>query len=343
MLLAELAERLSAQLIGDGQQQITGINTLRDAEAGQMCFLLSDKYASALPACQASAVLLSKPKDDCPMAQLVVKDVERAMVIATRLFAPKLDVQAGVHPSATVDPTAQVDPSASVGPQAVIESGATVGASTVIGAGCVIGQGSTVGQRCRLDANVVVYHGCRIGNDVIILANSTIGSTGFGYYCIDGKHELIAHNGGVIIEDNVEIGANSCVDRAKFGNTVIGTGTKIDNQVQIAHNVEIGRHCILAGQTALAGSVRMGDYVVMAGRVAVVDNVSIGDMAMFAALTLVTGDVGKGQKVYGNPGQDYQTGLRCAAAYQKLPEMAKELKQLRRKVEQLEAAENNKK
>lgn len=343
MLLAELADRLSAQLIGDGQQQITGVNTLRDASAGQLCFLLSDKYAQALKECRASAVLLGKAKDDCPMAQLVVRDVERAMVTATRLFAPKLDVQAGVHPSATVDPSAQVDASASIGPHAVIAAGATVGAGTVIGAGCVVGQGSAIGQRCRLDANVVVYHGCRIGNDCIILANSTIGSTGFGYYCIDGKHELIAHNGGVIIEDSVEIGANSCVDRAKFGNTVIGAGTKIDNQVQIAHNVEIGRHCILAGQTALAGSVRMGNYVVMAGRVAVVDNVNIGDMAMFAATAMATGDVGQGQKIYGNPGQDYQKGLRCAAVYQTLPDMARELKQLRRKVEQLEAAENDKK
>jgi UDP-3-O-[3-hydroxymyristoyl] glucosamine N-acyltransferase len=343
MFLAELAAHLSAQLIGDGQQRITGINTIRDASEGQLCFLLSDKYAGMLRECKASAVLLPEAKDGCPMAQLVVKDVERAMVIAMRLFAPKLEVFAGVHPSATIDPAAQVDPSASIGPHAVVAAGATVGASTVIGAGCIIGQNSVVGQRCRLDANVVVYHGCRIGNDCIIQSNTTIGSTGFGYYCIDGRHELIAHNGGVIIEDHVEIGANTCVDRAKFGNTVIGAGTKIDNLVQIAHNVEIGKHCLVAGQAGLGGSARLGNYVIMGGRSGVVDNVTIGDMTMFAACSLAINDIEAGQKMYGNPANDLQQGLKSAAVYQKLPEMARELKQLRRKVEQLEAAENDKK
>lgn len=343
MLLSELASRLSAELIGDGRPDISGVNTIQDAQAGQMCFVLSDKYVQALEQSRASAVLTQKTLKACPMAQLVVKDVQRGLITALGLFAPKVSPAGGIHPSAVVDPAAQVDPSACVGPGAVIVAGARIGASTVIGANCFIGQDTTIGQRCRLDANVAVYYQCRIGNDCIVQANSTIGSTGFGYYFINGRHELIPHNGGVILEDNVEIGANSCVDRAKFGNTLIGAGTKIDNQVQVAHNVQIGKHCLLAGQAALAGSVRLGNYVVLAGRTAIVDNRTIGDQVLLGACSLVIGDVESQQKMTGSPAQDLQREMRCRVIYQNLPDMAKELKQLRKKVESLDAAKDNQK
>jgi UDP-3-O-[3-hydroxymyristoyl] glucosamine N-acyltransferase len=341
MRLSELATRLSAQLIGDGQPSITGVNTIQDAGPGEMCFVLSDKYVGGLAQSKASAVLLQKPLDSCPIAQLVVKDVQRSMVEVMRLFAPKLEIPQGIHPSAVVDSTAQVDSSASIGPNAVIAAGVKIGASTVVGPGVCIGPNSAIGQRCRLDANVVIYHGCRIGNDCIIQANTTIGSTGFGYYCVDGRHELINHNGGVIIEDNVEIGANSSVDRAKFGNTVIGAGTKIDNQCQVAHNVRIGKHCLMAGQAAIAGSTTLGQYVVMGGRAAAIDNLTIGDMAMFGACAVAKSDIEAKQKVLGDPAQDIKNELKCVAVYQNLPELAKELNQLRRKVEKLEAAKNH--
>jgi UDP-3-O-[3-hydroxymyristoyl] glucosamine N-acyltransferase len=341
MRLSELATRLSAQLIGDGQTSVTGVNTIQDAGPGELCFVLSEKYAGGLAQSRAAAVLLQKPLDGCPMAQLVVRDVQRSMVAVMRLFAPKLDIQQGIHPSAVVDAAAKVDSSASIGPHAVIAAGVTIGASTVIGPGVCIGQNTVIGDRCRLDANVVIYHGCRIGNDCVIQANTTIGSTGFGYYCIDGRHELISHNGGVIIEDNVEIGANSSVDRAKFGNTVIGAGTKIDNQCQVAHNVQIGPHCLLAGQAAIAGSTTLGRYVVMGGRTAAIDNLTVGDMAMFGACAVAKSDIEAGQKVLGDPAQDIKNELKCIAIYQNLPELAKELNQLRRKVEKLEAAKDH--
>ncbi|MCE5186427.1 MAG: UDP-3-O-(3-hydroxymyristoyl)glucosamine N-acyltransferase [Planctomycetaceae bacterium] len=341
MLISQLAQKLSAELIGDGSRDVTGVQTIQDAGPEQVCFLLSEKYAAGLPQSKAAAVLTAKPLERCTMAQCVVKDVQLALIQAQRLFAPRLTEYTGVHPTAVIDPSAFVDPTATVGPGACIAASARIGAQTRIGPNCFVGQESVVGQRCVLHPNAVIYHRCRIGNDCIMHANSTIGATGFGYYCINGRHELIPHNGGVILEDNVEIGANSCVDRAKFGNTVIGAGTKIDNQVQVAHNVRTGKHCLMAGQTGLAGSVRLGDYVVMGGRTGASDNVKIGDQAMIGVGSIVTADVESKAKIYGCPGQDLQNELRCIAIFQRLPELAKELRALRKKVEQLESAKND--
>lgn len=341
MQLSELAARLSAELIGDGGQTITGVNTIRDATEQQLCFMLSAKYAPELRESKSPAVLTQTRLVDCAMSQLVVRDVQQALIGALQIFAPKLEVCAGVHASAVVDPSARLDASVSVGPCAVIAAGVCIGAGTVIGANCFIGQETVIGQRCRIDAGVAVYHQCVIGNDCIIQAGSAIGAVGFGYYCINGRHQLVPHNGGVIIEDKVEIGANSCVDRAKFGNTVVGAGTKIDNQVMVAHNVRIGKHCLLAGHAGMGGSTRLGDYVVMGGRAGITDNVTIGDRVMMGIGSLTTSDVESGKKVYGYPSQDLQHELKCIAVYQKLPDLIKELKQLRKKVEQLEAAKNH--
>lgn len=330
-------------LIGDGDTTVTGLHTIDAAGPEQVCFVLSEKYAAGLSQSRAGAVLTQNPLKGCPMPQLVVQNVQQALIQAASCFAPKLDVFKGIHPTAVVDASAKIDESVSIGPGCCIAAGVRIGAGSVIGPNCCIGQDTVIGQRCRLDANVVIYHQCQIGSDCIIQANSTVGSTGFGYYCINGRHELVPHNGGVIIEDHVEIGANSSVDRAKFGNTVIGAGTKIDNQVQVAHNVQIGKHCILAGQVGLAGSVTLGNYVIMGGRTAAIDNLEIGDGAMLGACSVATSNIDKGKKVLGLPSQDMQNELKCRVIYQKLPDLAKELKQLRKKIEQLEAAKNDKK
>jgi UDP-3-O-[3-hydroxymyristoyl] glucosamine N-acyltransferase len=205
-----------------------------------------------------------------------------------------------------------------------------------------VGENTTIGSHCRLDSNVVVYHNCQIGNRCIIQSNSTIGAVGFGYSFVDGQHRLIPHNGGVILEDGVEIGANSCVDRAKFGNTIIGAGTKIDNLVQVAHNVKIGKLCLLAGQVGIAGSAVVGNGVVFAGQAGLVDNKSVGDGAILAVKSVATEDIPAGETVLGTPPQNMQRELRCIAVYQRLPEMAKQVKELSRKVEKLEAAKDNK-
>jgi UDP-3-O-[3-hydroxymyristoyl] glucosamine N-acyltransferase len=193
-----------------------------------------------------------------------------------------------------------------------------------------------------LDSNIVIYHNCRLGNNVIIQANTTIGSIGFGYSFIDGKHKLIPHNGAVVIEDFVEIGANCCVDRAKFGNTIIGAGTKIDNLVQIAHNVVIGKCCIIAGQAGISGSCKLGDGVVMGGQSGVADNIEIGDGTMVGGKSGVISNVAAGQQLLGMPAIDRKESLRVTAFARRLPKLVEQIKQLINRVERLEAAKDNK-
>ncbi len=340
--LADLADRLSAVLVGgDGQRPVTGVNTIYDAGPNEICFLTVEKHRARLAQTQAAAVLVGRELDDCPVGQLVVGDVNKALITAQRLFEPMLKGFSGIDPSAVVDATASVDASATVGPCAVIGANVHIGPQTVIGPGCVIGEETVIGARCRLDANVVVYHRCRIGNDCVIQANATIGSVGFGYYFVDGQHQLIPHNGGVILEDGVEIGAGSCIDRAKFGHTVIGAGTKIDNLVQIAHNVRIGKTCLLAGQVGLAGSAVLKDGVVLAGNAGVADHIVVGAGVVAGARATITEDMSDGLKVLGFPAREIRAEMKSMSLYQKLPDIVKELKQLEKKVERLEAAKNH--
>lgn len=336
-----LAQICGAQLVGDGALTITGVNTIQDAAAGEVCFLSSEKHASKLSASRAAAVLTHKPLENCRMAQLVVGNVNKSLIAVMTLFAPKLTSQKGIHPKAVIEPDAIVDPTASVGAGAYVGHKVTIGADTVIGVNTSIGENTTIGKNCRLDANVSVYHNCKIGNFCIIQSNSTIGSTGFGYSFIDGRHQLIPHNGGVILEDGVEIGANSCVDRAKFGDTIIGAGTKIDNLVQIAHNVITGKVCLLAGQAGIGGSSCLGDGVVLGGRAGVSDNVLVGSGTIAGAGSIIISDSQPGEKLWGLPAIDWKQQLKCAAVFPKLPEMVKELKDISKRVEKLEAADND--
>ncbi len=339
--LDELAQKLGAQLLGDGVVKIRGVNTIQGAGPEEICFFSSQKHAEKLKSCRAAGVLTQRPIADCPVAQLVVGSVDKALIAAMTIFAPGLTAQKGIHPSAVVEPDARIDPTASIGPGTYIGHHVKISEHTVIGPNCSVGENTTIGANCRLDANVAVYHNCQIGNFCIIQANTTVGSTGFGYAFIDGRHQLIPHNGGVILEDGVEIGANSCVDRAKFGNTVIGAGTKIDNLVQVAHNVVIGKACLLAGQVAIAGSTRLGDGVIMAGRSGTSDNLTIGNGVIVGGLAAIFDDIAPGQKVWGTPAIEMNAQLKSVAIFKKLPELAKELKELSKRVKQLEAAKND--
>ncbi len=340
--LAEVARTLGARLIGgDGQRPVTGVNTLQDAGPNEISFLTNVKLKDQLPQTRAAAVLVDRELSDCSVGQLIVDHVNKALIIAMRLFAPTLKPLSGRDPTAVIDSTASVDPTAAVGPYAVIGPDAAIGPHTIVGPGCVIGQGTVVGARCQLDANVVIYHFCRIGDDCVIQANATIGSVGFGYVFIDGQHRLIPHNGGVILENGVEIGAGTCIDRAKFGNTVIGAGTKIDNLVQIGHNVRIGKACLLAGQTGLSGSVVIHDGVVLAGQVGVADHRVIADGVMAGARSLISENVPAGQKVLGFPARDIKAEMKSISLYRKLPDIVKQIKELEKKVERLEAAKNH--
>ena len=265
------------------------------------------------------------------------------MIEAFKIFAPELKgAVEGIDATAKVADSAEIGKGVSIGHGAVIDDGVQIGERTVIESGCRIGENAKIGSNCRIDSNVVVYHDCILGDNVIVQANSTIGSTGFGYYFIQVAHRLIPHNGVVVLEDFVEVGACSCIDRAKFGETRIGAGTKIDNLVQIAHNVVTGKCCLIAGQVAIAGSVRLGDGVIMGGRSGATDNVKIGDGTMVGGCSSVFNDVKAGQQLFGTPAIDKSDAIRIIGLTRRLPKRMEQLKQLIKRVEKLEAAKDNK-
>jgi UDP-3-O-[3-hydroxymyristoyl] glucosamine N-acyltransferase len=355
LTVLQLAERLGAELVGDGSGQIIAVGSIERAGKNEVAFIRGTKenrahfgtaadvkYLSAVKQSVAGAVITGKRIEDLDKPQLIVKNVNAALIEALNIFAPQLKPLAeGIDPSAKVAESAKIANNAAIGAFAVIEDGAEIGANSVIAGGCKIGENSTVGKDCRLDSNVVVYHNCHLGNNVVIQANTTIGSTGFGYSFIDGSHKLIPHNGGVVIEDFVEIGANCCIDRAKFGETKIGAGTKIDNLVQIAHNVVIGKNCLIAGQAGISGSCRLGDGVVLAGQVGLADNIEIGDNVKVGAQSGVMNNIGAGDKVLGSPANNIKEALQIMGLMKRLPKLNKQLKQLSKRVDKLEAAKDN--
>jgi UDP-3-O-[3-hydroxymyristoyl] glucosamine N-acyltransferase len=342
LTVAELAKRLEAGLIGDDTGIIRSVGPVGSADRHTLTFLASDRYLAELKKSCAGAVIVDKAVNGLTIPQLVVKNVNAALIESLKIFAPKLEAPvAGIDPTAKLAPQVKIGKNVSIGPLVVIENGVGIGDDTVIRAGCKIGQNTKIGNNCRLDCNVVIYHNCTLGNNVIIQANSTIGSIGFGYAFIDGAHRLIPHNGVVVIEDFVEIGANCCVDRAKFGETRIGAGTKIDNLVQIAHNVIIGKCCLIAGQAGISGSVKMGDGVVLAGQSGISDNIEIGDGAIVGARGCVLKSIGPGAQVLGYPAIEHKEALRVWAGTQRLPKLMEQMKELSARINKLEASKDN--
>jgi UDP-3-O-[3-hydroxymyristoyl] glucosamine N-acyltransferase len=300
------------------------------------------KHLSAVKQSLAGAVITGSRIEDSDKPQLIVKNVNAALIEALKIFAPNLKpATSGIDASAKVAGSAKIADSAAIGAHAVIEDGVEVGANSVIAGGCKIGENSKIGNNCRLDSNVVVYHNCQIGNNVVIQANTTIGSTGFGYSFIEGSHRLIPHNGGVVIEDFVEIGSNCCVDRAKFGDTKIGAGTKIDNLVQIAHNVVIGKNCLIAGLVGISGSCRLGDGVVLAGQVGLADNIEIGDNVIVGAQAGVINNINSGERVVGSPAINSKDAFQIAVLTKRLPKLSKQFKQLCKRVDKLESSKDD--
>ncbi len=350
LTIAQLAKRLEADLILDAgcsildeNRGISAVGPVETADESEVTFVSGDKHKASLKGSRAGAVIVTERLDGLDKPQLIVKNVNTALIEALNIFTPKLKaVTAGIDPTAKLAHDVKIAEGVSVGAGAVIEDGVEIGPNSVIVSGCKIGENSKLGKNCRLDSNVVIYHNCRLGNNLVIQANSTIGSTGFGYSFIEGSHRLIPHNGGVVLEDFVEIGANCCIDRAKFGNTIIGAGTKTDNLVQIAHNVVIGKCCLIVSQTGISGSCKLGDGVVLGGQVGLADNIEIGDGAMLGAQSGLSHSITAGQQFMGSPALEKRESFRIFGLMRRLPKMAKLLKQLIKRVEKLEAAEDDK-
>jgi len=340
---AQLAKRIGADLFGDGDVQIIAVKDIETSGENDVTFIADEKHIDKIEKSRAGAVIVGMRFEGLAKSQLIVKDVNAALIETLNVFAPKLKTPiAGVDPTAKIGQNVEIAEDVSVGAGAVIGDGVVIGKNSVIADGCKIGENSKLGRNCRFDGNVVVYHNCIIGDNVIIQANSTIGSTGFGYSFIDGIHRLVPHNGRVVIEDFVEIGANCCVDRAKFGETRIGAGTKIDNLVQIAHNVIIGKNCLIAGQVGIAGSCKLGDNIMVGGQAGFADNIRVGDGTMIGAGSGVFHNAAAGQQLFGMPATNSRDALKVIALTRRLPKLAEQLKQLSKRIKEVGTAKNDK-
>ncbi|MFG0409147.1 UDP-3-O-(3-hydroxymyristoyl)glucosamine N-acyltransferase [Pseudomonas sp. NY5710] len=335
MTLGQLAEALGATLQGPEALQITGLATLQEAGPGQLTFLANPQYRKYLDNCQAGAVLL-KAADAESFAgnALVVADPYLAYARISHLFDPKPKAVAGIHPSAVVAEDAQVDASASIGPFAVIESGARIGANVSIGAHCFIGARCVVGEGGWLAPRVTLYHDVTIGKRVVIQSGAVIGGEGFGFANEKGIWRKIAQIGGVTIGDDVEIGVNTAVDRGALSDTRIGNGVKLDNQIQIAHNVQIGDHTAMAACVGISGSTRIGKHCMLAGGVGLVGHIDICDNVFISGMTMVTRSITEpGSYSSGTAMQPLADWRKSAARIRHLDDMAKRLQQLEKRVD----------
>jgi UDP-3-O-[3-hydroxymyristoyl] glucosamine N-acyltransferase len=334
--ISEISRELESQIIGgDPTREITGVAGLRDARPDQISFLANDKYFRAAQATQAGAVIVAKNgrKPAISGSLLLVDNPSTAFAkICFKFYRPIPKETEGAHPSAVVHPTAHIHPTASICAGAVIDAHAKVGARTVIGPLAYIGVETEVGEDCHIHPHVSILHRCIIGNRVIIHANSVIGSDGFGFDISQETATKIPQIGIVRIDDDVEIGSNTSVDRARFGQTWIQQGTKIDNLVQIAHNVVIGPNCLIAGQSGIAGSARLGRRVIMAGQSGVSGHLEIGDGAIITGQTGVGKDVPAGQMVSGYHAEPMLQLKKRLAHERRLPEYAQRIAALEKKL-----------
>ena len=335
--LAELAELTGGEMHGDGALPIRAAATLDTAQPGQITLVDSVEKLHWLGRTAASATLIPRGAAGVELPSIEVSDVHAAFASIVRFFhPPRQQRRVGVSPLAVVSPSAKlgedvdIHPHAIIGDDVVIARGSTIHAGAQLMAGCQIGSDTTI-----LPA-AILYENTIVGDRCLIHSHAVIGSYGFGYEMVDGKHQLCAQLGHVEIGDDVEIGAGATIDRGTYGPTIIGQGTKIDNLVQIAHNCRLGKHNLICSQVGIAGSTTTGDYVVMAGQVGVRDHVHIGDRVMIGAKSGVSNDIAPGLTVIGSPATPQHTEKLKFAAISRLPEMRKEFKVLKRTVEQLQ-------
>ncbi len=330
--LSALAEKLGLEFTGE-DCEITGVNTLDKAGPSEISFLVNPKYVKQLENTRAGCVLTSAPYVDRVQRALVSSNVYMDLASVVTLFAESQGCLQGVSELAFVHEHAEVDDSATVYPFAFVGANSRIGAGTTIFSGCYVGENSVVGDNCILYPNSVVMGGLILGDNVILQPGAVLGGDGYGYAQTPAGHRKIPQIGTVVIEDNVEIGSNTAIDRAALDVTKIGMGTKIDNLVQIGHNVEIGQHCLVIGQVGIGGSSRIGNGAVLAGQVGVADNAEVGDGAMVAAQSGVTGKIEAGSKVAGSPAIPAGTFLKAASVCMpKLPDLFKRVKRLEKEL-----------
>ena len=342
LTLVELAKVAGGTVRGPATLPIGGVNTVADAREDEITWVRGDEFRKKLETSRAGAVVVSPSFGATPMPAVLCEDPELGFLRILERFAPPLPrPPVGIDPTARVAENAALGVAVAIGPHVVIGEKCEIGDRTVLHAGVFVGPETTVGADCELWPGVVVRERCRLGNRVTVHPNVVIGADGFGYHFTEGRHQKIPQIGIVRIEDDVEIGANSCIDRAKFGVTVVGQGTKIDNLVQVAHNVQIGTHCVLAGQVGLSGSVRLGRYVVLGGQAGVIDHLVVGDGVRVGARSAVFKSFPAGKTIGGYPAREHRDWLREEVQLRRLPEWVAALKDLTKRIERLERAADN--
>jgi UDP-3-O-[3-hydroxymyristoyl] glucosamine N-acyltransferase len=334
MKVKQIAEIVKGEVQGEASREIRGVARLEDASDDQLAFAENNHRALALAAgSQAGCILVSEGALLPGRTAIAVSHPKLAFIQAAEVLHPALPPSPGIHPSAVVSPEARLSATVSVGPGVVIEPGVRVGEATRLAAGVFVGQGVEIGAHCVLYPHVTIYEGCRVGNNVVLHAGVVVGADGFGYVMAGGRHWKFPQVGEVVIEDDVEIGCNTTVDRGSLGITVIGEGTKIDNLVQIAHNVRIGKHCVIAAQTGISGSTTLGDYVVIAGQV------GIGEGARIEKRAVIGGQAGvlpgkvvrEGATLWGTPARPLAEFKKLYAYFASLPELARKVRDLSRR------------
>lgn len=320
---------LGGRLAGpDGDACVRGVSTLQDAAPDEVCYYGNPAYRKYLPSTRALAVIAAQEVETSARNLIVVRDPYDAFRIALQAFSPnRTSGFAGVHPSAVIHETAVISAGVSVGPCAVIDRDCSVGAGTTIGALCYLGPGVRVGCDCLLHPGAILEAGTHAGDRIIIHSGAVLGSDGFGFVPDPSGHRKVPQNGNVVIEDDVEIGANCCIDRATTGSTLIGRFTKLDNLIQIAHNVTIGPGSLLAAQVGISGSTRLGKGVVSGGQAGLAGHIEIGDGAVLGAQAGVTKSVPAGCTVSGYPARIHSRALRIEAAVSMLPEFIRAVRE----------------
>ena len=328
----EIAKLIGGQVVGDAGAVLKHFATIENAQAGDLTFAENDEFFARAEQSAATAIIADKRFSSSKKTLIQVGNARVAFAKALALFFPEPKFPAGVHATAVVAATAKIDPSAHVGPHCVVGERVSIGARSVLQAGTFVGDDSKLGEDVNLFPNVTIYARGKIGNRVRIHANSVIGSDGYGYVQDGPVHLKVPQIGNVVIGDDVEIGAGVAIDRGALGSTSIGKGTKIDNLVHIAHNVQVGEGCLLCGQVGIAGSSKLGNYVVLAGQVGISGHLKIGNQVVVAAKGGVMHDVPDGEQWMWIPARPAKEARRQIVSIARLPEMLKRIAELEKKL-----------
>ncbi len=334
--LKELAQLVDGKVIGDGKTVVTGVAGIQDAKDGDITYLAHPKYAVEIGKTRASAMVLAKQQEGCSIPVIIAKNPLYAFSRIVSHFHAKSPAPKGVNPQAVIGQDVTLGKDISIYPFVVIGDRVKIGNRVSLYPGVFVGDDSVIEDDCVIYPNVSIMHKVFIGKRVIVHSGTVVGSDGYGYVPDKGKHHKIPQVGEVVIEDDVEIGSNVSIDRAALGKTIIKRGTKIDNLVQIAHNVKVGENCIIVGQVGISGSSEIGNHVTLAGQVGVSDHIKIGDNTLVGAKTGIWKDVEANQQVFGNPFMSYGKFLRTQAMIMRLPEIKDQLKAYEKRLKKLE-------